>query len=367
MSVFSARIERLRRSLRKSKHDNLLVTNFTNVTYLTGFTGDDSFLLLTPHDVIMLTDGRYTAQLQEECPELSIEVRQPGVGILKLVHQVVSKARLRNLAIEGESLTVAQFGSIDKSLPRTELIPTSGLVEALRTIKDRHEIARIRGAIGVAERSFQVIRASLRRDQTELQIANELEYRIRLFGGEGCSFPPIVAVGPRAALPHASPTRRQIGASDFVLIDWGARCGHYVSDLTRVLVTGRISPKLKRVYEVVLKAQLRAIDSIRPGVQLSKVDAKARDVIAKAGLGKLFNHGLGHGIGLEIHEAPRIGSNEEQPLKAGMVVTVEPGVYIPGWGGVRIEDDVLVTRDGHEVLTSTSKDLEASVIPSESL
>ncbi len=207
-----------------------------------------------------------------------------------------------------------------------------------------------------------VVRASLTGSQTEREVAANIEHEIRRFGGRGCSFEPIVAVGARAALPHAPPTERQMREADFVLIDWGAREGLYVSDLTRVFVTGRISPKLERVYEVVLKAQLRAIETLRPGVRMADVDRAARSVIEQAGFGERFGHGLGHGIGLAVHEAPRLVDQNQQELKPGMVITVEPGIYLPGWGGVRIEDDVLITRDGHEVLSSLPKSLDSSLI-----
>jgi Xaa-Pro aminopeptidase len=207
-----------------------------------------------------------------------------------------------------------------------------------------------------------VIRASLRGDQTEKEVANELEYQARQFGAKGCSFPSIVAAGPRAALPHARPTEAKIGEHDFVLIDWGADGGLYKSDLTRVLVTGKIPPKLERIYRVVLTAQEQAIAAIRPGATAHDVDRVARDIIGKAGFKSNFGHGLGHGIGLDIHEAPRLGANQHLTLEPGMVVTVEPGVYLPGWGGVRIEDDVLVTKDGYEVLTGVSKRWEDAVV-----
>ncbi len=197
---------------------------------------------------------------------------------------------------------------------------------------------------------------------TEKQVAADLEHQIRRFGGKGLSFPAIVAGGAWAALPHAVPGDRKIGDDDFTLIDWGANAGLYISDLTRVLVTGKISPKLDKIYNIVLEAQLAGIEAIRPGVTCGEVDAAARSVIAKAGYGKQFGHGLGHGIGLEVHEAPRLGGNQETELKPGMVVTVEPGIYIPGWGGVRIEDDILVTKKGHEVLSNVPKELKECLV-----
>jgi Xaa-Pro aminopeptidase len=223
-------------------------------------------------------------------------------------------------------------------------------------------VGELRRAIWIAERAFGVLRASLRPERTEKEVADELENQTRLYGGKGCSFPPIVAVGPRAALPHARPTAAKIGDDGFVLVDWGADAGPYKSDLTRVLVTGKISPKLERIYRVVLTAQERAIEAIRPGRTCHEVDHVARGVIAKAGFAKQFGHGLGHGIGLDIHEAPRLAAKVGLKLEPGMVVTVEPGIYLPGWGGVRIEDDVLVTNDGAEVLTSVAKQWEEAIV-----
>ena len=193
-------------------------------------------------------------------------------------------------------------------------------------------------------------------------VAADLEYQARRFGAKGLSFEAIVATGARAALPHARPTQQKLGAADFTLIDWGVNEGLYMSDLTRIVVTGKISPKLRKIYGVVLKAQLAGIAAIRPGVTCEAVDQAARGVIAKAGFGKQFGHGLGHGTGLEIHEAPRLAQNQSTVLAPGMIVTVEPGIYFPGWGGVRIEDDVLVTRDGHEVLTSVPKEIDECVV-----
>lgn len=356
------RRDKLRKLLKKTDAGALLVTGEHNVTYLTGFTGDSSYLLLTPTDELILSDKRYTTQLEEDCPDLKFEVRGPDVKILEHLGQVAKRMKLANLGFEAHIVTVAGLEAMQEAMPKTELVPTSELVEQLRMIKDKEEIKTIQASIECAERAFAVIRASLRPERTEKQVADELEGQIRLFGGECTSFPPIIAVGPRAALPHARPGSPKIGDDDFVLIDWGARLGGYASDLTRVLVTGRISPKLQKVYGVVAKAQAKAIAAMRHGVSMKDVDAAARNHIAKSGFGKYFGHGLGHGIGLQIHESPRMGPKEDAKLQAGMVVTVEPGVYLPGWGGVRIEDDVLVTRGGANVLTSTTKDLEECVV-----
>ena len=359
---FENRLEKLRSAVRKTEADGILVADFTNVTYLTNFTGDDSFLLVRRDGAVMVSDGRYTTQLGEQCPGLELYIRRPGVAMPQAVAKVLRSAHLHRLAIEADSMSVSLWDQIAKAVPEVELVATAGLVEQLRQIKDKQEIAEIRQAVWYAEKGFAVLRASLRPEKTEKQVADELENELRLFGAEGCSFPSIIAAGARAALPHARATRQTIGSSDFVLVDWGADGGLYKSDLTRVLVTGKISPKLERVYRVVLNAQLKAIDAIRPGVLAHDVDQVARQVIEEAGFGRNFGHGLGHGLGLQVHEGPRLTANSRVVLKPGMVVTVEPGIYLPGWGGVRIEDDVLVTRTGCEVLTHVPKQLEEVVV-----
>ncbi len=362
MSRFEQRRHKLWHAARRAGVDAILVTNFTNVTYLTGFTGDDSYLLLTENRHLILSDPRYTQQIAEECPGLDAAIRPAGTVLASLVQKTINKAKTTRLGIESHSMSVGQFDQLTADLPKVTLVRTSGLAEKLREIKDRHEIAEIRQAIHLAERAFQVVRASLQGDQTERQIAFELENQIRRFGGAGNAFPPIVAVGPRAALPHAVPTDQRVAENSLLLIDWGATAKLYMSDLTRILVTGRISPKLERIYGVVLKAQEAAIAAIRPGARMNQVDAAARSVIAKAGYAKQFGHGLGHGFGLQIHEAPGLAAHQHGPLRAGMVVTVEPGIYLPRWGGVRIEDDILVTRDGHEVLSTLPKTFEQCVV-----
>lgn len=359
MSDFEARRERLRRHLRKAGVEALLVSRGTNVSYLTGFTGDDSYLLVDRQGARVLSDPRFTTQLAEECPGVEVAIRQPGQSLVELTAEVCRASRVSRLAVEAESLSLATAEQLRGALPAIELHSTTGWVEAFREIKDRDEIRTLRQAVQLAERAFGVLRASLHRDLTEKRAADSLEHQIRLWGGQGTSFPTIVAAGPRAALPHARPTEAVLGGQELVLVDWGAVCGHYRSDLTRVLATARISPKLERVYGVVASAQAAAIAAIRPGVSCHEVDLAARRVIEEEGYGKHFGHGLGHGIGLDIHEGPRLAKNQLRPLKAGMVVTVEPGVYLPGWGGVRIEDDVLVTRDGQEVLSRLPRELEA--------
>jgi Xaa-Pro aminopeptidase len=361
-SALEARQKKIRTAMRRLGCDALLITNFKNVTYLSDFTGDDSYLVVTPHEAIMVSDARYDTQLAEQCPDLELYIRRPGENMLAALTKVLTKAKIHGLGFESHVVTVELCEQIKSALPKIRLVPSSGLVEALRQIKDRGEVGLIREAITQAEKAFDATRALLRDERTEKEVADELVHTMRLLGARDSSFPPIVAVGPRAALPHAEPTDQKIGDSSFVLIDWGADGGLYKSDLTRVLVTGKMSPKLERIYRVVLNAQERAIEKIRPGVTGHEVDSVARQTIAKAGFGRHFGHSLGHGIGLDIHEGPGLRQGNHEPLKAGMVVTVEPGIYLPGWGGVRIEDDVLVTRDGCEVLTTVPRTLEESIV-----
>ncbi|HEV3341023.1 MAG TPA: Xaa-Pro peptidase family protein [Pirellulales bacterium] len=362
MTRFGKRRAGLLKLVKQAGADGLLVSNLTNVTYLTGFTGDSSHLLITARDTILVSDFRYITQLEEECPDLRTHIRPNTTLLRDAVIEVVAATKLRRLAIEGDWFSIADHNHLKEKLPRLEVTVSSGLVEGLRQVKDNQEIAEIREAVRIAERSFAVLRATLRPKRTEKELADDLEHQLRLGGALSSSFPPIVAAGARAALPHARPTDAAIDGEDFLLVDWGASARGYKSDLTRVLVIGRISPKLERVYGVVLKAQEQAIAAIRPGKTGREIDAIARGIIADAGFGKYFGHGLGHGIGLDIHELPRLSGTNEQPLQPGMVVTVEPGIYLPGWGGVRIEDDVLVTKQGHEVLTSCPKQLADAVV-----
>jgi Xaa-Pro aminopeptidase len=318
--------------------------------------------MVTARESRLLSDFRYVTQLKEECPDVPTHIRDRSKLLREATIDVLGSLKVTQMAVEGDSLTVADYTYFSEKLPKLKLGISRGLVETLRQVKDQEEIAALRQAIREAEKAFTVLRATLRPNRTEKELADDLEYQLRMQGAECSSFPPIVAAGPRAALPHARPTMEPVGDHELLLVDWGANHKGYKSDLTRVLVTGRISPKLERLYGVVLKAQEQAIASIRPGKTGREIDEVARSVIADAGFGKYFGHGLGHGIGLDIHELPRLSVLDEKPLEAGMVVTVEPGIYLPGWGGIRIEDDVLVTRRGHEVLTSCPKQLSEMVV-----
>jgi Xaa-Pro aminopeptidase len=278
------------------------------------------------------------------------------------VADVLQKNSLTACGVEADAMTIGMKERIEEKAKSIQWAHTRGVVEELRMIKDKTEIDEIRVAVKYAEEAFTNTTRDLLPNMTEKQVSDSLEMHIRNAGGKGTSFVPIVAVGARAALPHGRASLEKIGTHGLLLIDWGATAAQYHSDLTRVIITGKISPKLERIYQVVLKAQLAAIKAIRPGVATGDVDQVARKIIDDAGFGKYYGHGLGHGIGMNVHELPRVAPAMKQELQPGMMITVEPGIYLPGIGGVRIEDDVLVTKSGYEVLSSLPKTLDEARI-----
>ena len=364
---YESRRGRLQKKFRELGIDALLVTGQANVRYLTGFTGDSSWLFLAASEAaVMFSDTRYETQLAHECPGLDVEIRDAGGTLPRLVSKRISAAKLQRVGFEADHVTVTLLGQLEGALAAAGaatavLAGTTGLVERQREVKDKFELGEIRRAIRIAERGIGVVRSSLRGNQTETDIRYLLESAMRDFGGSGTAFEPIVGVGPTAALPHAHAGGRRVDEHPVLLVDWGAAVSSgYRSDLTRVFFTGKPTKQMEKVYRVVLGAQRAAIEAIRPGVRCAEVDRIARGMIADSGFGKFFGHGLGHGFGLEIHESVRMSPLSEQVFEPGMVVTVEPGVYLPGKFGIRIEDDVLVTGDGCEVLSSVPREFEDS-------
>jgi Xaa-Pro aminopeptidase len=352
---YSKRRDRLLRGLRSQGAKNLLVTSPYNVSYLTGFTGEDSFLWITPKEVVLLSDARYEEQIQSEVKDVELLIRAPSTTIVDAAADALALRDQAEIWVEAASTSVAQWERLGSRLPNKVLASCSGAVERLREIKDAYELNAIQDSIRIAERAFKATSELLQPEMSEKQIADELEFAMRRLGAESAAFKIIVGVGERSALPHGRPSNKPLRDSSFVLIDWGAKKNGYLSDLTRVVFTERPPAKLEKMYLAVLQAQMDAIEAIGPGVLMSQIDAVARRTLEKAGLEKRFTHGLGHSFGLEIHESVRLGKGQDRPLEAGMVVTVEPGVYFPGFGGVRIEDDVLVTDSGNQVLTSLAK------------
>ncbi|MBV9125936.1 MAG: aminopeptidase P family protein [Planctomycetes bacterium] len=361
MDYPAQRRQRLAEQLRDESLDALLISHPVNVTYLTGFSGESSYLVLSERRTLLVSDARFTTQIQEECPGLEAHIRPPSQSLPRAVVEVLDRLGFRAVGFESAHLSVAEWELYREAAPAINWKGGPERVEKLRAVKDASEIAQIREAIAIAERAFTMFRAMLRPQDSERELADALEMYVRRAGGRCSSFPAIVAVGERAALPHAPPTDKKVAEADLLLVDWGASGRFYKSDLTRTLATRKISPKLEEVYAVVLKAQQQAIARIRPGARGQEIDHEARSVITAAGFGSFFGHGLGHGLGLQVHEAPALRQNSEAVLQPGMVCTVEPGIYLPDWGGVRIEDDVLVTPDGCEVLTRVPRDLETAI------
>lgn len=375
MNYLIQRRSALAQTLTANDVDAFLVTTPVNVTYLTGFTGDDSFYAVTSKHEILVSDTRYEEQIKEECPDLEAHIRPHTRTTLEAAAEVLTKSGARSVAVEGNRITHADLEALKQLAPKLTVVSLDGVVEAQRMVKDPGEVEMIREAVRVAERGFRMFVATLREADTEKDMVDALEGYVRRAGGRSTAFPPIVAVGERGALPHAPPTAKPLGDGSKLLVDWGADL-LYKSDLTRTLKSPfgtapsrrnkqeRIGYNFDELHAVVLAAQNAALAAIRPGVKARDVDAAARKSMASARLAKhpdmkladFFTHGLGHGIGLEVHEGPKVRSNSEDVLEAGMVITIEPGIYIPDWGGIRIEDDVLVTHDGCKLLSTLPRE-----------
>lgn len=332
----------------------LLISRPQNRRYLTGFTGSAGMALVTATEAYLLTDFRYIEQARVQAPHFEIvRTGLPGQDALK--EKTISLG-LEQLGFEQHFVTYMDYQDLYQRLALS-LVPQEGLVEKLRAVKDEDEIAHMQKAAQIAEAAWQKILPQIKVGKSEQEIALELEIAMRRLGAEGLAFPIIAASGPRSALPHGAPTQRLLQKGDFLTLDFGAVYGGYCSDMTRTLVLGEASPKQEEIYELVLKAQLVAQEAVKPGLSGKELDDIARSIIADAGYGEYFGHGLGHGVGLEVHEAPRASRISQDLLEPGMIVTIEPGIYLPGFGGVRIEDMILVTESGHHNFNSSHKEL----------
>ncbi len=341
--------------------DGLLITHPADLAYLSGFTGDDSIGVMTARSLVLVTDFRFTEQAAIEAPWMRVIARKGKMA--EAVAKALSASRVRRVGFEANFCTYGTIEAIRRALAGMkldiELVSLNDALVNVRKTKQPSEVETIRSAGRCAQEAFLAVKRSLKSGQTENDLAAKLVYEMGKRGASGASFPPIVASGPSSSLPHYRPANLAIKNNALLLIDWGAHYNGYCSDLTRTLIVGKVSRKLREIYNVTLEAQLAAIDKIRAGVTNRAVDKAARDVITRAGYGKFFGHGLGHGIGRDIHESPRVSHlADEEPLGPGMVITVEPGIYLAGEGGVRIEDDVVVTERGCEMLTSLDKRFE---------
>ncbi|HWB86374.1 MAG TPA: Xaa-Pro peptidase family protein [Bryobacteraceae bacterium] len=352
---FELRRRQVSAGLAGRKLDALVVSFGPNLRYLSGFTGSNGALLVTPSKTTLFTDPRYQIQAPQE---VTCQIKISTGPLLPDLAAAISKLRLKRIGYEPARMTCETYESLRPRLPlRASLEPVNGWIEELRMVKSPAELDRIRRSVETNSAAFEYVAARVRAGMREQDLAADLEYRMRRLGAEKPSFETIVAAGARSALPHAQPTAARLSAGDLVVVDMGAMQEGYASDMTRMLFVGSPSAKVKRAYKAVLEAQLAAIDAVRAGASTASVDGKARKVLRGYGLERAFIHSTGHGLGLEIHEPPRLGKRDKGHLQAGMAITIEPGVYMEGFGGIRIEDTVVVTENGCRVLTPTSKTL----------
>lgn len=366
--------ERIRRVRDKFTHhgiDALLILIEENRHYLSGFTGEDhqfdesaGALLLTREELVLATDSRFEIQARNESPQYDLVIYKKGLA--KELPGLVRRFSVKRLGFESVRLSVKQLNAYRKELDSVsvsvELVPIEDVVEGLRLIKSDHEIERTRKALAVAEDAFRHVSQNLKPGMTEKAVAWEMERSMRVAGAQRLSFPVIVAGGPNSALPHAIPTDRPIQSGEPILFDWGAVLDHYCSDTSRTVIIGEPDDTFMEVYQTVLDAQRKAIEAITAGISTKSVDSVARNHISACGYGGKFGHGLGHGTGLAVHEGPRLSPLKETQLESGMIVTVEPGIYLSDWGGVRIENQVVVGQDGPIVLNELSTDIESAII-----
>jgi len=331
--------------------DWVFLTSPTAIRYISGFNGSEGALLISKDKQYLLVDGRYTSQARQQAPEF--EVVECENGILSQLEEF----EIRSLGYEAKYMSVKKFDMINELLPEVILVDITYLVEDMRECKTEEEVDKLKKAAKIANQTFSHIRRYIRPGMSERQVALEIEYDMRRQGATATSFDTIVASGQRTAMPHAKPTEKIIEIGDFVMMDFGCVADGYCSDTTRMVIMGQPTDKQQKIYDIVLEAQLMALANIKEGITAREADAFARGSIKNAGYGDKFTHSLGHGVGMDVHEKPSVSPKNENPLKAGMIISVEPGIYLPGEFGVRIEDVVRVTESGLENLTTIDKSL----------
>lgn len=353
-SIYSKRQQDLRMVLDERGLDGMLITNLTNVRYISGFTGSAASCLITPEGQYFITDGRYIEQSKAQ-----VKGFERFIDMNSHLSQIKDNNLNPNgfkLAFEGDHMSYALYENMISMFPKTKWENSSMILEDLASVKDDHELECIRTAVEVTDKVYEEILPMLRPGFTEKQVANTMVSKYREYA-EGEAYSPIVATGPNGALPHAIPTDREFQNGDFIVIDAAAKYGGYHADMTRTPVVGKATEKHKEVYSIVKEAQQRGCDIAKAGVPCKEVDAATREYIGEMGYGKYYTHGTGHGLGLEIHTSPRFSPQSEQVLEVNNVMTIEPGIYLAGWGGVRIEDDIIIGKDDCEILNQTTKDL----------
>ena len=352
--MFSKRIETLRKVMAERGLDAVLLQGDVNRNYMSGFKGDESYSIITMDKAIFITDSRFTEQATQEVKDY--EVREYQRPFEAFLDKIVKEFNIKKIGFEENVLTYELYNSYKEAVS-CELIPLNGVIETLREIKCEKEIEIMRKAQNIADKGFEHILKFIKPGMTEREIGLELEFYMRKLGATGLSFPSIVASGVRSSLPHGMATEKVVENGDFLTLDFGVVYDGYCSDMTRTIVIGEPNEKMKEIYNVVLKAQEAALKAVKPGISCYDLDKIARDIITEAGYGEYFGHGLGHGVGRVVHELPMVNFRSKEILKPGMVITDEPGIYIPNFGGVRIEDIILVTEDGYEVFSKSPKEL----------
>ncbi|MCY6483746.1 Xaa-Pro peptidase family protein [Clostridium aestuarii] len=348
------RIENIRKKMEKKGIDALLLVSDSNRNYMSGFTGNESFSVITLDRAIFITDSRYTQQAREEVKEY--EISEYKGSFSDYLSKLAKELNINKLGFEDDIISYSQYLEYEEKLS-CELVPIKGMVQELRIIKDNDEIKNIKKAASIADKAFKHMLTFIKASMSEKEVELELEFTMKKLGASGLSFTSIVASGVRSSLPHGTATDKIIQNGEFLTMDFGCVYNEYCSDMTRTLVIGEPNDKMKDMYEVVLAAQKKALKTIKPGLTGKEVDKVARDYIQSKGYGEYFGHGLGHGVGRVVHEMPRISPTGNEILKPGMVITDEPGVYIPNFGGLRIEDLILVTEEGCEILSKSPKEL----------
>lgn len=339
----------------KKELDAVLITRRENYLYLSGFTGTSAFLIITPDDAILVTDFRYVEQAAKQAPEYEVVLYRGSV--FNTFNDILKKKNIGKLAFEDSHLSVSVFNEYKKKLTVKQFVPLGKTMEELRVVKDAEELKIIRKAVKIADDAFMHILGYIKPGVMEVEIAAELEYFMKKQGATGASFETIAASGNRSSMPHGVASDKKTAAGDAITLDYGALYNGYCSDMTRTVFLGKPDGELEKIYKTVLASQLKALEGVKAGLSGSEIDSIARSHIEAAGYGDNFGHGLGHGVGLEIHEEPRLSMTSDTIMRDGMVVTVEPGIYVSGLGGVRIEDMVVVRKDDPEILTKSTKEM----------
>lgn len=350
----NARVQRLRDVMDSKGLEALWIESEFNRRYLTGFTGSAGYVLITKDRAILLTDFRYMTQAPQQAVDFEVIEHAKVSDTLR---GLLSDMNIKQLAFEQDHMTYVAYTTLAQELSPVELVPVSSIVEDIRMIKDAEELQIMREAADLADRTFSHILNYLKPGVSELDISLEMEFFMRKNGASSTSFDTIIASGERSALPHGVASEKLLQPNELITMDFGAIYKGYCSDITRTVMLGTPSDKQKEIYNIVLESQLYALEHIRPGMTGREADALSRDIITKYGYGPNFGHSLGHGVGMEVHEFPRLAKTGDTVLTPGMVVTVEPGIYVPGFGGVRIEDDIIITETGIEIITHSTKDL----------